>query len=140
MFLFSSFTAMTSKLIKSNVLTFGMLTAISISSLVFGGNSAFANPGDYALQPTCPSRPYPGGVVCYTPKTAPVLKLGSKGKMVLNVQQLMKALGYLKAEANGIYGPQTRAAVMQFQRANRITPDGVVGSGTWGAIMRANAG
>jgi len=131
---------MTTKLIQSNFLTLGILTVISINSLSFSASNAFANPGDYALQPKCPSTPDGSGTICYTPQTAPVLKLGSRGKLVSNVQSLMKVLGYLNTQPNGIYGTQTRAAVMQFQRANRINPDGVVGARTWMAIMRANAG
>ncbi len=131
---------MTTKLLKSNVLTLGILTAISISSLVFGVSSALANPGDYALQATCPSTPDGSGTICYTPQTAPVLRVGSRGKLVSIVQGLMKALGYLRVQPNGIYGQQTHAAVMQFQRANRINPDGIVGAQTWRAIIRASAG
>jgi hypothetical protein len=131
---------MTTKRLKPNILTLGILTAISISSLLLAGSSAFANPGDYALQPVCPSTPDGSGTICYTPQTAPVLKMGSRGKLVSNVQGLMKALGYLSVQPNGIYGSQTRAAVMRFQRANGINPDGVVGARTWMAIMRANAG
>ena len=88
----------------------------------------------------CPSTPDGSGTICYTPQTAPVLKLGSRGKLVSNVQSLMKVLGYLNTQPNEIYGTQTRTAVMRFQRANRINPDGVVGARTWMAIMRANAG
>jgi hypothetical protein len=131
---------MTTKLIRLNCFSLSLLATISVSSLLLGGGSVLANPGDYAIQPVCPSTPDPSGTICYTPQTAPVLKMGSRGKLVSIVQGSMKALGYLKATPNGIYGTQTRTAVMQFQRANRITPDGVIGASTWRAILRANAG
>lgn len=125
--------------IKFNPLTLGILATVSVS-LVLGSGKAIANPGEYALQPVCDQHSNSGGVICYTPQTAPVLRLGSRGKLVSNVQGLMKALGYLGTSSDGIYGAQTRTAMMRFQRANGITPDGVVGARTWMAIMRANAG
>ena len=36
---------------------------------------------------------------------------------------------------DGEFGPQTRRALMAFQRAHGLTPDGVVGKGTWGALV-----
>ena len=38
--------------------------------------------------------------------------------------------------ADGIYGPRTQASVRQFQRIFGLTPDGIVGPGTWYALVR----
>ena len=37
----------------------------------------------------------------------------------------------LKIKADGIFGQQTRAAVVAFQRAHHLVPDGIVGPLTW---------
>ena len=37
--------------------------------------------------------------------------------------------------ADGIYGPLTEEAVITFQRANGLTPDGIVGPKTWAKIQ-----
>ena len=39
-------------------------------------------------------------------------------------------------EANGIYGPDTEAAVREFQRIFSLTEDGIIGRATWYAIER----
>ncbi|WP_338062798.1 glucosaminidase domain-containing protein [Sporolactobacillus spathodeae] len=62
--------------------------------------------------------PYPGRV----------LSIGSTGK---DVQRIQNAVGI---QADGIYGPQTAAAVRAYQRRHRLDVDGQVGPVTW-AIM-----
>jgi lysozyme family protein len=55
-------------------------------------------------------------------------KSSVRGSGVVALQQ---ALGI---PADGIYGPQTRRAVMQFQRANGLLVDGIAGPQTLGAL------
>jgi Transglycosylase-like domain/Putative peptidoglycan binding domain len=57
-----------------------------------------------------------------------LLHRGSQGSTIVAVQ---KALGI---SADGVYGPQTRRAVMAFQRAHGLIVDGVVGPQTLGAL------
>lgn len=57
-----------------------------------------------------------------------VLKLGSKGKEVEDLQK------YLKIKVDGSFGPKTEEAVKKFQSANKLTADGVVGEKTWNAM------
>jgi peptidoglycan hydrolase-like protein with peptidoglycan-binding domain len=47
------------------------------------------------------------------------------------VRAVQRALG---VPADGIYGPQTRAAVRSFQRRHRLVVDGIVGPQTLGAL------
>jgi peptidoglycan hydrolase-like protein with peptidoglycan-binding domain len=63
-----------------------------------------------------------------------LLKLGSRGPAVQTVQ---RALGIA---ADGIFGPQTRAAVRSFQASNGLEVDGIVGPQTRGALFDQGVG
>ena len=57
-----------------------------------------------------------------------VIKLGSKGKEVEDLQK------YLKIKVDGDFGPKTEEAVKKFQKDNKLVADGVVGEKTWNAM------
>ncbi len=62
------------------------------------------------------------------PPAQKVLGLSDRGADVLAVQRAFHGLGILpKAEIDGIFGAKTKAAVVEFQRRNRISVDGLVG-------------
>lgn len=63
-----------------------------------------------------------------------VLKQGSRGDTVRKIQQRLKNWGYYKGSVDGIYGAQTRRAVISFQRKNGLVADGIVGNKTLRAI------
>ena len=58
-----------------------------------------------------------------------LLKQGSKGS---KVKQLQEALGL---PADGIFGAQTKNAVIIFQKSNGLAADGLVGPKSWEAII-----
>lgn len=60
------------------------------------------------------------------------LRKGSRGAEVKQLQQL------IGVTADGIFGDKTRAAVIEYQRAHNLTPDGIVGARTW-AVLRGGA-
>lgn len=62
----------------------------------------------------------------------------SPGSDVVRVQQILQLLGYYRGDLDGYYGPQTEAAVLQFQRDQGITSDGVVGPQTYDRLQLAN--
>lgn len=54
--------------------------------------------------------------------------------MIYNIktyQTELKKLGFLKDVADGIYGPNTKAAVIAFQKSKGVDADGIVGPRTW---------
>lgn len=59
-----------------------------------------------------------------SPPAKPVLKQGSAGADVTKLQTLLKMPA---KEIDGDFGPKTKAAVVAFQKANGLTPDGLVG-------------
>lgn len=68
----------------------------------------------------------------------PLLKQGSTGQPVHDLQQGLKDLGYDPGKIDGIFGAQTEAAVKAFQRDRGITVDGAVGPTTWLNIDEAD--
>ena len=54
------------------------------------------------------------------------LSVGSTGEEVRQLQLKLKTLGYFLGDVTTYFGPITKAAVMKFQTANKITPTGVV--------------
>ncbi|MDD4549966.1 MAG: peptidoglycan-binding protein [Syntrophomonadaceae bacterium] len=67
------------------------------------------------------------------------LKLGDKGLDVKEVQRMLKRLGYYRASLDGDFGLVTKEAVIKFQKAAQIPPDGVVGPVTLTALQKAYA-
>ena len=68
----------------------------------------------------------------------PLLRQGSTGSAVVDLQQRLAAIGFSPGAADGDFGPMTDAAVRSFQRSRGLTADGVVGSSTWAAIDAAS--
>ncbi|MBW4471125.1 MAG: peptidoglycan-binding protein [Stenomitos rutilans HA7619-LM2] len=66
----------------------------------------------------------------------PVLKQGMKGPAVVALQERLRSLGVFKGSADGVFGAETLAAVKAAQRKLKLEPDGVVGGGTWSALLR----
>lgn len=65
---------------------------------------------------------------------AAVLRQGSKGGEVREVQRRLKMWGYYKGSVDGVFGAGTRAAVIAFQKKNGLPADGVVGKATYKAL------
>jgi hypothetical protein len=63
------------------------------------------------------------------PEHPPLLALGDSGPDVVRVQTL------LGLRPDGAFGPATRAAVAAFQTQRGLAADGVVGMGTWKALL-----
>ena len=68
------------------------------------------------------------------------LKFGSENEEVKMLQQKLHALGYFPAgvEFNGHFGPTTKKAVVNFQKANGLDPIGVVGPATRTLLNSSN--
>lgn len=67
--------------------------------------------------------------------TIPVLsRLGSRGEEVTQIQQVLKDKGYYNGNVDGIFGNQTRSAVLSFQKDHGLSADGIVGEKTLAAL------
>ena len=76
-----------------------------------------------------PLEPEPGVLRLTDPMT--------RGQRVLDLQRSLASLGYGVGEVDGIYGPQTESAVMDFQADAGIVVDGEYGSETAEALAEA---
>jgi peptidoglycan hydrolase-like protein with peptidoglycan-binding domain len=65
--------------------------------------------------------------------TYPVLRVGSTGSAVSQLQQALVNKGY-SLSVDGAFGPMTKSAVVSFQRNVGITADGIVGPVTWSKL------
>ncbi|MBU0490470.1 MAG: peptidoglycan-binding protein [Chloroflexi bacterium] len=67
----------------------------------------------------------------------PVMRYGDQGAVVFALQYLLRAEGYALS-ADGIFGPQTQAAVQSFQATKGLSVDGIVGPNTWTALVQGH--
>jgi len=67
--------------------------------------------------------------------TQPVLKLGSRGDMVVWAQEHLVTAGE-EIPVTGIFGRQTRGAVRSFQEAHGLFVDGQIGTATWRVLLQ----
>jgi hypothetical protein len=91
--------------------------------------------------PTSPSKPT-------TPKPStsdwtqelimslPTLRRGSEGANVKRLQGLLHAAGQRDSAIDGDFGPGTERAVKDFQRAKKLSVDGIVGRNTWTRLVK----
>lgn len=61
-------------------------------------------------------------------------KYGSRGSEVRKIQQKLSSWGYYDGAVDGIYGTQTKNAVIYFQRKNGLQADGIAGPQTLAAM------
>ncbi|HEX3605786.1 MAG TPA: alpha/beta fold hydrolase [Candidatus Dormibacteraeota bacterium] len=66
------------------------------------------------------------------------LRAGASGSLVAEVQRLLCLVGDSPGQVDGVFGPATTAAVRRFQRAHRLTVDGVVDAPTWTALRQTH--
>jgi hypothetical protein len=84
--------------------------------------------GSSDVQPTHPVSP---PVV-----SRPTLRLGVKGPAVMELQQMLKKIGF-GIVPDGSFGPRTQLAVKVFQTHNNLQGDGIVGPMSWRALEKA---
>ncbi len=61
-------------------------------------------------------------------------KIGSRSEEVRQIQTALRDRGYFTSSIDGIFGTLTKNAVMNFQRDNGLTVDGIAGENTLKAL------
>ena len=64
----------------------------------------------------------------------PVLRVGSTGSDVSDLQARLTELGYYTGTIDGKYSTGTQSAVTEFQSRNGLTADGIAGPRTWALL------
>lgn len=64
----------------------------------------------------------------------PTFPPGSRGPAIAKLQQYLKQALMIPLTVDGVYGPETVAAVKALQRAALIPADGIAGPRTWTAL------
>ncbi|MGN7798150.1 peptidoglycan-binding domain-containing protein [Leifsonia sp. 22587] len=64
----------------------------------------------------------------------PTVQQGDTGTTVRRVQRALRRTPNLSVVVDGIFGPATHAAVVEFQQGAGLVPDGIVGPLTWAAL------
>ncbi|MDD4493915.1 MAG: peptidoglycan-binding protein [Eubacteriales bacterium] len=65
---------------------------------------------------------------------AAILKKGTSGVDVRELQDDLKALGYFQVNSTGYYGSITQSSVLRFQKVNNLKVDGIVGPQTLACV------
>ncbi len=102
------------------------VTAVIALSLAIAGGAAAATVGirEYISERSAAA----------TTLEAAVIKQGSRGDTVKQIQRKLKNWGYYSGGVDGIFGAATKKAVLYFQRKNGLTADGIVGAKTLAAL------
>ena len=65
------------------------------------------------------------------PSATSILRVGSKGAAVTELQSQLRSVGVFNQNPTGYYGTDTRDAVRKFQSANGLSADGIAGPKTF---------
>ena len=61
---------------------------------------------------------------------------GDEGQEVIDIQKRLVELQYKVSDVDGKFGPETEAAVKQFQADKSLEVDGIIGNDTYRALMQ----
>ncbi|MEE0728425.1 MAG: peptidoglycan-binding domain-containing protein, partial [Clostridium saudiense] len=108
-------------------------------------NESSSNNGDNwvrRLQEECNKQGFSNQTVDGIPgpntlKGCPIMRQGARGNITKLLQEKLINLGYNLGQygADGVFGAATYNAVVKFQKANGLTPDGIVGQNTWRKLL-----
>ena len=134
---------------KSNPKTIAGVAVLVVLAIAFGFLLSRLVPTigevrrEMSLTPT-PLPEIPANVMAVTrdpsaPTPEPVLRTGSRGQEVKDLQSRLYQLGYYTDEIDGQFGGATKSAVIDFQKANGLEADGMVGSETKAVLFSVQA-
>ena len=78
-------------------------------------------------------------VMISQPSIPALSKVGSQGEEVKQIQTVLKDRELYTGNIDGIFGEQTKQAVIKFQKQMGLTPDGIVGKNTLSAMGLGDA-
>lgn len=72
---------------------------------------------------------------CLSVASKGLVKNGSKNNLVRILQGVLNAYGFV-CTVDGNFGSGTKSCVVSFQKAKRLTPDGMVGKQSWNSLLK----
>jgi peptidoglycan hydrolase-like protein with peptidoglycan-binding domain len=116
-------------------LAIGALVAGSIIANLATTNAAFADTTTSVSTLLTTTSVAPMSTASTTvPRNVPLLRVGSKGAAVRDLQRRLSTLGYWLGPIDGVFGNLTQQAVYALQKASSLARDGVVGVATSAAL------
>ncbi len=110
---------------------------VAITKKINGGTNGQSSRADYLTKAKAAlARLQAAAIATPDAINLPVLRRGSTGDAVGQLQARLRAAGYPIAVDAG-FGPATEVAVMHFQKDKGQTQDGIVGPQTWAALPPA---
>jgi peptidoglycan hydrolase-like protein with peptidoglycan-binding domain len=67
----------------------------------------------------------------------PPIQEGETGTKIEQLQRVLQQNGYNPGPIDGVFGPMTKVAVIAFQKAKNLEPNGIVDEQTWTILNRA---
>ncbi|HEV2265285.1 MAG TPA: peptidoglycan-binding domain-containing protein [Stellaceae bacterium] len=125
-----------------------LLLAVSVLALTAGGAYAQGNSSSPAPAPAAPpaaAAPAPaatgGGAMGQAPKasTGHAATHAASATKVKEAQQALQEAGLYKGKVDGKFGPQTKAAVKEFQKENGLKQTAHLDSATMKKLTQAGA-
>jgi Putative peptidoglycan binding domain len=116
----------------------GITLALLLVGLALGG--VFSGGGNKAANTPLPRQTAPTTTPSTTPTLAvpaATLKLGDNGNAVKELQRALRSLGLAVGTIDGVFGASTKRALMAFQTAHHLSPDGVLGPATRARLLNA---
>ena len=103
-------------------------------TVLYGVNAIYAQPTAVPVIPSAPVTSYPP----ITEDNVIIIRSGSRGEIVLRLQQRLQDLGYYQSRLDGVYLTDDIEAVRAFQKANGLKVDGKAGFDTQTALYSDN--
>jgi len=125
--------------------TYGNTTEVRISGIYtafpdLSATDPVNTPPPTIIQPPSPPPPPlppPPPETIWPPYPGVILRRGMQGPSIKQVQERLNALGSSpRLNEDGIFGPLTERAVMDFQEQRGLNADGIVGVVTWNELFR----
>ena len=126
---------------KANGLKVDGAAGAETQKKIFGGSAKPAANKAAAATSTPKPTATPKATATPAPTAAAsgALRQGDRGEEVRELQRKLIQLGYLAGTADGIFGKNTTAAVIAFQKANKLEADGIAGSKTQDKLSGSTA-
>lgn len=118
----------------STLIEGGFMTNWTDAKLMLNPNYV-VNVGESACQAVCEFLGVP--YIARELSNYQTIRIGSRGNFVRILQYLLNYYG-ANLIVDGVFGGGTQRAVQEFQRANKITADGIVGRNTWNKLLNLN--